>query len=59
LVDDICNGKLEYFKRYTTGYNTDQFRVQFDRSSFEGTGNIIVDKILSKHVKAIQTLGVL
>ena len=59
LVEDLACGKLEYYKRYTTSYNTDQFRVQFDRSMFEGTGNIIVDKILSKHVKAIQTLGVL
>lgn len=59
LVEDLSCGKLEYYKRYTTAYNTDQFRVQFDRSMFEGTGNIIVDKILSKHAKAIQTLGVL
>lgn len=59
LVEDLACGKLEYYKRYAVNYNTDQFRVQFDRSVFEGTGNIIVDKILSKHAKAIQTLGVL
>ena len=59
LVEDLSCGKLEYYKRYATNYNTDQFRIQFDRSMFEGTGNIIVDKILSKHAKAIQTLGVL
>jgi hypothetical protein len=59
LVEDLACGKLEYYKRYATNYNTDQFRIQFDRAMFEGTGNIIVDKILSKHAKAIQTLGVL
>jgi hypothetical protein len=59
LVEDLACGKLEYYKRYAVNYNTDQFRVQFDRAVFEGTGNIIVDKILSKHAKAIQTLGVL
>jgi hypothetical protein len=59
LVEDIACGKLEYFKRYASSYNTDQFKIQFDRGMFEGTGNIIVDKILSKHAKAIQTLGVL
>lgn len=59
LVEDLACGKLEYYKRYATSYNTDQFKVQFDRAVFEGTGNIIVDKILSKHAKAIQTLGVL
>ena len=59
LVEDLACGKLEYYKRYASSYNTDQFKIQFDRGMFEGTGNIIVDKILSKHAKAIQTLGVL
>lgn len=59
LVDDLACGKLEYYKRYATSYNTDQFKIQFDKAMFEGTGNIIVDKILSKYAKSIQTLGVL
>lgn len=59
LVEDLACGKLEYYKRHATSYNTDQFKISFDRSMFEGTGNMIVDKILSKHAKAIQTLGVL
>ncbi len=59
LVDDIACGKLEYYKRYATAYNTDQFKIQFDPAMFEGTGNIIVDKILSKYAKSIRKLGVL
>jgi hypothetical protein len=59
LVEDLTCGKLEYYKRFVTSYNTDQFRIQFDKSSFEGTGNIIVDKILSKYSKSILKLGVL
>lgn len=59
LVEDIACGKLEYFQRYITSYNTDQFKIQFQSAVFEGTGNIIVDKILSKYAKSIQTLGVL
>ena len=59
LIDDIACGKLEYYKRYVSGYNTDQFRLTFNNGVFEGTGNIIVDKILSKYAKSIQTLGVL
>jgi hypothetical protein len=59
LIDDLACGKLEYYKRFVTAYNTDQFRIQFDKSSFEGTGNIIVDKILSKYNKSILKLGVL
>jgi hypothetical protein len=59
LVEDLACGKLEYYQRYITSYNTDQFKIQFQSAVFEGTGNIIVDKILSKYAKSIQTLGVL
>ena len=59
LVEDISCGKLEYYKRYIEDYNTDQFKLKFNSGVFEGTGNIIVDKILSKYLKSIQTLGVL
>lgn len=59
LIEDIECGKLDYYKRYISEYNTDQFRIKFDGKVFEGTGNILVDKILSKYAKSIQTVGVL
>ncbi len=59
LIHDIECGKLDYYKRFISSYNTDQFRIQFDKGLFEGTGNIIVDKILSKYVKSITKIGVL
>lgn len=59
LVDDLSCGKLDYFKRYATSYNTDQFKIQFDSAMFGGTGNIVVDKILSKYAKSIRSIGVL
>lgn len=59
LVEDIACGKLDYFKRYITQYDNDQFKIKFDDRTFEGTGNIVVDKILSKYAKGIRTLGVL
>lgn len=59
LTEDIACGKLEYYERYISSYNTDQFKLSFDKMVFEGTGNIIVDKILSKYKKSITTLGVL
>ena len=59
LVDDIKCGRNDYYQRYISAYNTDQFRLQFDSRVFEGTGNIIVDKILSKYAKSITRLGVL
>jgi len=59
LVDDIECGKLDYYKRYMASYSTDQFKIGFDSRVFEGTGNIIVDKILSKYAKSIRSVGVL
>jgi hypothetical protein len=59
LIDDISCGRLDYYKRYIADYNTDQFKIKFDTAIFEGTGNILVDKILSKYVKSIRKLGVL
>ena len=59
LIDDLKCGKLDYYQRYVTSYNTDQFRIQFDKSILTGTGNVIVDKILDKYMKSITKVGVL
>jgi hypothetical protein len=59
LVEDIRCGKLDYYKRYIKNYSTDQFKIQYDARMIEGTGNIIVDKILSKYVNNISRPGVL
>lgn len=59
IIDDIACGKLDYYTRYVAAYDTDQFKLKFDKQVFEGTGNIIVDKILSKYAKSITTVGVL
>jgi hypothetical protein len=59
LIEDLKCGKLEYFKRYMSAYNTDQFRIQFDKSMMDGTGNFIVDKILEKYETLITKPGIL
>ena len=59
LIEDIKCGKLDYYQKYVTTYNTDQFRIQFDKKLLEGTGNAIVDKILEKYKKSITKVGVL
>jgi hypothetical protein len=59
LVDDISCGKLEYYQRYITGYNTDQYKIQISQKAFSGTGNLIVDKILSNYARYYGTPGVL
>jgi len=59
LIDDIKCGKLDYYKRYISAYNTDQFRIQFDKGIVYGTGNLLVDKILEKYITSITKPGVL
>lgn len=61
LINDMECGKLEYYKRYITSYSTDQYRIQIDKSSFEGTGNMLVDKIIDKylHKERMRKPGVL
>lgn len=59
LIDDIACGKLEYIERYIKDYQTDQYKIRFDGRVFEGTGNMLVDKILSKYAKSIRIVGVL
>jgi hypothetical protein len=59
LVDDFKCGRLDYYKRSVTSYSTDQYRIQMDKASLQGTGNIIVDKILSKYVDDVKEPRVL
>lgn len=59
LIEDISCGRLDYYKRYIGSYNTDQFRIQFDKAVFQGTGNILVDKILEKYKKPVTRPGML
>lgn len=59
LINDLKCGKLDYYKRYVVNYSTDQFRIQIDKSALDGTGNILVDKILDKYVSNITKPGIL
>lgn len=55
LINDLKCGKLDYYKRYVDSYSTDQYKIQFNKMQLEGTGNILVDKILDKYTS--QTFG--
>lgn len=59
LIDDIKCGKLDYHKRSVVSYSTDQFRIQIDKSALDGTGNILVDKILDNYKQSMGKPGVL
>ena len=53
LINDIKCGKLDYYKRYVKDYSTEQFKISYDKRLFDGTGNILVDKILEKYITNI------
>jgi hypothetical protein len=55
LINDIDCGKLDYYKRYVKTYKTDQFQIEYDKAMLDGTGNILVDKILAKYI--VSTTG--
>lgn len=59
LIDDIKCGKLDYYKRYVKSYSTEQFKIEYDKKLLDGTGNILVDKILDKYVNNISKPWVL
>ena len=59
LINDIKCGKLDYYKRYVKSYSTEQFKIQYDEKLFNGTGNILVDKILDKYKNNISKPWVL
>jgi hypothetical protein len=59
LIEDLKCGKLDYHNRSVTRYSTDQYRIEIDKSALEGTGNLLVDKILNKYITNIGKPGVL
>ena len=59
LVNDLSCNKLQYVSQYIKEYKTDQFTIKYDDFSSRGTGNMLVDKILSKYNNNFQRMGVL
>jgi hypothetical protein len=49
LVQELKCGTNDYYKRFVTEYSTDQFDVKFAPQFLEGTGNMLVDKILNNY----------
>lgn len=59
LINDLKCNSLSYVNRYITEYQTDQFRIKYADLSTQGTGNLIVDKILQAYSVPIYKLGVI
>jgi hypothetical protein len=59
LIEDIKCGKNDYYNRFIQEYSTDQFDIKFAPQFLEGTGNMIVDKILSNYKGTLIKPGLL
>jgi len=49
LVEELKCGNNDYYTRFVSQYSTDQFDIKFAPQFLEGTGNMLVDKILSNY----------
>jgi hypothetical protein len=59
LINDLKCGNNEYYKRFVTQYSTDQFDMKFAPQFLQGTGNMIVDKILENYKGNVFKPGVI
>lgn len=50
IIEDIACGAPNYWSKYVREYETKDYRVDFHRPSFAGTGNVIVDQILHRYL---------
>lgn len=50
IIEDMACGAPNYWNKYVREYETKDYRVDFHRPSFAGTGNVIVDQILHRYI---------
>lgn len=49
IMEDLACDAPNYVQKYVREYETKDFRADFQRSAFAGTGNLVVDQILQKY----------
>ncbi len=49
IMEDLACDAPNYIQKYVREYETKDFRADFQRSAFAGTGNLVVDQILQKY----------
>jgi hypothetical protein len=59
LIEDIECENSAYISKYITEYRTDQFTIKYGDRAWQGTGNRMVDQILSNHQERFYNIGVL
>jgi hypothetical protein len=59
LIEDMVCGNTRHIERYINNIRTDGYSLQYVDAAFTGTGNSMVDRILSKYKKVNLNPGVL
>jgi hypothetical protein len=59
LIEDLKCNKNDYYKRFITQYDTDQFSIRYSGQFLNGTGNNVVDKILDGYKGNVIKPGVI
>jgi len=54
LMQDLVQGNTKYFSRNITEFDNKEFKIKFSPSSSNGTGNLIVDKLLTRYKNRIR-----
>lgn len=58
LIQDLAKNNLRYATRYIESFDNEDFKIKFQKDYASSTGNMVVDKILSKY-KTFIKIGVL
>lgn len=61
MIDQLACGTPNYLQKYVIKYETAEFRTDFDRRAFAGTGDLLVDQTLKRYwsKNLFHTVGVL
>ena len=59
LINDLKCNTSPHLNSYVKQYESDQFSIEFQPDAYVGTGNRVVDKILSNHTQHFHRIGVL
>lgn len=49
MINELACGTPNYLQKYVVKYETAEFRTDFDRRAFSGTGDLIVDQTLKRY----------
>lgn len=49
MINELACGTPNYLQKYVVKYETSEFRTDFDRRAFSGTGDLIVDQTLKRY----------